>query len=389
MKFFTLSKSGLTLMLAAAAILPSCSKRDNQMPQMPAPDIATITVEPSSANLETVLPATIKGKTDIDIRPQVTGFITKVHVDEGQRVRKGQVLFTLDQVQFNAAVEQARSAVNSAQTAVNTAKMTADSKKALFEKNIISDYEYQLAQNSLMQAQAQLANAKAALVTAQKNLAYTIVTAPSDGVVGTIPNREGSLASPSSAQPLTTVSDNSEVYAYFSLTEKDLLKLAGEGSRSIDEAIKAMPEVQLRLNDGTLYPLTGKVATVSGVIDNNTGSSSVRALFKNPSGVLRSGGTGQIIIPDNKENVIVVPQKATFELQDRRFVYVVNDSNKVVSTPITIEANNDGKTFVVTSGINPGDRIAIEGVGTKLSDGLVINPVAPQAEAAPQAPAAQ
>ncbi len=248
MKFFTLSKSGLTLMLAAAAILPSCSKRDNQMPQMPAPDIATITVEPSSANLETVLPATIKGKTDIDIRPQVTGFITKVHVDEGQRVRKGQVLFTLDQVQFNAAVEQARSAVNSAQTAVNTAKMTADSKKALFEKNIISDYEYQLAQNSLMQAQAQLANAKAALVTAQKNLAYTIVTAPSDGVVGTIPNREGSLASPSSAQPLTTVSDNSEVYAYFSLNEKDILDLTDGGTKSLNEAISAMPAVQLMLH---------------------------------------------------------------------------------------------------------------------------------------------
>lgn len=389
MKSFPLSTGGISLMLAAAALLPSCSKKDAQMQQMPAPEIATITVEPTTANLETVLPATIKGKTDIDIRPQVTGFITKVHVDEGQRVRKGQVLFTLDQVQFNAAVDQARSAVNSAQTAVNTAKMTADSKKALFEKNIISEYEYQLAQNSLAQAQAQLANAKAALVTAQKNLAYTVVTAPSDGVVGTIPNREGSLASPSSAQPLTTVSDNSEVYAYFSLTEKDLLTLAGEGARSIDAAIKAMPEVQLRLNDGSLYPLSGKVATVSGVIDNNTGSSSVRALFNNPSGVLRSGGTGQIIIPDRKDSVIVVPQKATFELQDRRFVYVVSDSNKVVSTPITIEANNDGKTFVVTGGLKPGDKIAVEGVGTKLSDGMVITPTAPKTEAAPQAPAAQ
>lgn len=390
MKSIKLSTGGISLMLAAAALLPSCSNKQQQMQQMPAPDIATITVEPGQANLQTVLPATIKGKTDIDIRPQVTGFITKVHVDEGQRVRKGQVLFTLDQVQFNAAVDQARSAVNSAQTAVNTAKMTADSKKALLEKNIISQYEYQLAQNSLAQAEAQLANAKAALVTAQKNLAYTVVTAPSDGVVGTIPNREGSLASPSSAQPLTTVSDNSEVYAYFSLTEKDLLNLAGEGARSIDAAIKAMPEVQLRLNDGSLYPLSGKVATVSGVIDNNTGSSSVRALFKNPTGVLRSGGTGQIIIPDQMDSVIIIPQKATFELQDRRFVFVVNDSNKVVSTPITIEANNDGKNFVVTAGLKPGDRIAIEGVGTKLSDGVAINPVAPRTESAtPSAQAPQ
>lgn len=387
MKSIALSTGGISLMLAAVALLPSCSKSGQQMQQMPAPEIATITLAPQTADLQTTFPATIKGKTDIDIRPQVTGFITKVHVDEGQRVRKGQVLFTLDQVTFQAAVDQARAAVNNAQTAVNTAKMTADSKKALFDKNIISQYEYNLSQNSLAQAQSQLATAKAALASAQKNLAYTVVTAPSDGVVGTIPNREGSLASPSSAQPLTTVSDNSEVYAYFSLTEKDLLNLVGEGQRTIDAAIKSMPEVQLRLNDGSLYPYSGKVATVSGVIDNNTGASSVRALFNNPNGVLRSGGTGQVIIPDKRDSVIVIPQKATFELQDRRFAYVVNDSNKVVSTPITVEAKNDGKNFVVLTGLKPGDRIAIEGVGTKLSDGMTITPAAPKTDAAPAAAA--
>ena len=264
---------------------------------MPAPAIATVTLAPQNVDLQSTYPATIKGKTDIDIRPQVTGFITKVHVDEGQRVRKGQALFTLDQVQFQAAVDQARATLNSAQTAVNTAKMTADSKKTLLDKNIISQYEYQLAENSLQQANAQLATAKAALVNAQKNLAYTVVTSPSDGVVGQIPNREGSLASPSSAQPLTTVSDNSQVYAYFSLTEKDLLALSGNGKGSLDAAIKSMPAVRLKLSDGTIFPIEGKVATVSGVIDNNTGSSSVRALFSNPDGVLRSGATGQIIIP--------------------------------------------------------------------------------------------
>lgn len=394
MKSIALSKSSIGMMLVAVALLPSCSKNQQQM-QAPAPEIATITLEPQTADLKTTLPATIKGKTDIDIRPQVTGFITKVNVDEGQHVRKGQVLFTLDQVTFQAAVDQARAAVNNAQTAVNTAKMTADNKKTLFDKNIISEYEYQLSQNTLAQAQAQLANAKAALASAQKNLSYTVVTSPSDGYVGTIPNREGSLASPSSAQPLTTVSDNSQVYAYFSLTEKDLLNLLGDGNKSIDAAIKAMPEVQLRLNDGSIYPLTGKVATVSGVIDNNTGSSSVRALFNNPNGVLRSGGTGQVIIPDVQESVIMIPQKATFELQDRRFAYVVNDSNKVVSTPITVEANNDGKNFVVTSGLKAGQRIAIEGVGSKLADGMAINPVAPRtaapadAAAQQQAPAAK
>ena len=384
----SISKSSAAALLVTAA-LASCSGNQGQQMQMPAPAIATVTLAPQSADLQKTFPATIKGKTDIDIRPQVTGFITKVHVDEGQHVRKGQVLFTLDQVTFQAAVDQAQAAVNNAQTAVNTAKMTADNKKALLDKNIISEYEYQLSQNSLAQAKAQLANANAALASAKKNLAYTVVTSPSDGVVGTIPNREGSLASPSSAQPLTTVSDNSQVYAYFSLTENDLLNLVGEGERTMDAAIKALPEVRFKMSDGKIYPLEGKVATVSGVIDNNTGASSVRALFNNPQGILRSGATGQIIMPDNKESVIVIPQKATFELQDRRFVYVVNDSNKVVSTPIIVEANNDGKNFVVTSGLQPGQRIAIEGVGTKLSDGMAINPVAPQTQEAAQQSAQQ
>ena len=387
----SISKSSAAALLVTAA-LASCSGNQGQQMQMPAPAIATVTLTPQSADLQKTFPATIKGKTDIDIRPQVTGFITKVHVDEGQHVKKGQVLFTLDQVQFQAAVDQARANLNSAQTAVSTAKMTADSKKALLDKNIISQYEYQLAENALQQANAQLATAQAALVNAQKNLAYTVVTSPSDGVVGQIPNREGSLASPSSAQPLTTVSDNSQVYAYFSLTEKDLLNMAG-AAKSVDAAIKEMPAVNLRLSDGTIYPLEGKVATVSGVIDNKTGASSVRALFNNPEGVLRSGSTGQIVLPDNKDSVIVIPQKATFELQDRRFVYVVNDSNKVVSTPVLVDANNDGKNFVVTSGLQAGQRIAIEGVGTKLQDGMTINPVDPAAQAAAaqqgQAPAAK
>lgn len=376
--------SAIVAGVAVTLAMASCGG-EKQQQQAPAPQIATLTLSPSDATEESVYPATIKGKTDIDIRPQVTGFITKVHVDEGQHVRKGQTLFTLDQVQYQAAVDNAIAAVNSAKTRVKTAQMTVDTKRQLLAKNIISDYEFQLADNDLQTANATLAQANAALTTARKNLAYTVVTAPSDGVVGTIPNREGSLASPSSAQPLTTISDNSDVYAYFSLTEKDLLNMTANGSRSMAQAIDSIPAVQLRLADGTVYPFTGKVATVSGVIDNSTGAASVRALFKNPSGMLRSGSTGAVIIPQEQTGVIVIPQKATFELQDRRFVYVVNDSNKVVSTPITVNPNTDGKNFVVTSGLQPGQRIAVEGVGTKLSDGMTITPTDAAAAAAPAA----
>ncbi|MBD5198971.1 MAG: efflux RND transporter periplasmic adaptor subunit [Bacteroides sp.] len=367
-------------------ILASCggNNANQQMMQQAAPQIATVTLNYSNSDLSTTYPATIKGKTDVEIRPQVSGFITRVLVDEGQYVVKGQPLFNIDNVQFQAAVDNARAAVNVAQTAVQTATLTAQNKQQLFDKNIISEYENQLAQNDLAMAKSQLAQAQANLITAQKNLSYTIVTAPSSGVIGSIPNREGTLASPSMVQPLTTVSDNGDVYAYISLTEKDILQLTDNGKYSLNEKIKEMPEVTLRLSDGAIYPEPGKVSTVSGIIDNTTGSASVRILFKNPNGMLRSGSTGQILMPVRMDSVIVIPQKATTELQNLRYAYVVNDSNVVTSVPITVSPINDGKNFVVTSGLKAGQRIAIEGVGTKVRNGSVIQPIDP-AQAAAQA----
>ena len=338
-----------------------------------APEIAVITVEPTDAEFQSSYPATIKGKTDIAIRPQVTGFITAVHVDEGQRVHQGQPLFTIDQVQFQAAVDQAEANVNSARSAVSTAEITEQNKKHLLEKNIISNTEWQLAANQLAQARAALAQAEAALVTARKNLSYTVVKAPSEGVVGTIPNREGSLASPTSAQPLTTISDNSQVYAYFSMSERDLLELT-DGGASVNERIGALPAVKLQLADGSIYPVEGRVATLSGMIDNTTGAASARALFDNPGGRLRSGNTGQVLIPRSNHGVLTVPQRATYEVQDLRYVYVLNDSNAAVSKQITVEAYSDGQTFVVTSGLNPGDRVVVEGVGTVVRPGIVVTP---------------
>lgn len=366
--------NALTAAAAAAALLLSACSRPEATQQAPAPEIATLTVSAADTRVDHQYPATIKGKTDIDIRPQVTGFITKVHVDEGQSVKKGQTLFTLDQVQYQAAVDQAQASVATAQTALETAALTADNKRRLLDKNIISQYEYQLADNQLQQARAALQQARAALVNAQKNLAYTLVTAPCDGVVGSIPNREGSLASPSSAQPLTTVSDNSQVYAYFSLTERDILTLLGDGSRTLSQAIAAMPAVTLRLADGTDYPIEGKIATVSGIVNQGTGASNVRALFANPTGLLRSGSTGNITIPTYADSVITIPQRATYEVQDRRYVYLLNDSNRVASTYVTVQDLNDGQNFIVTSGLRPGDRIAIEGIGTTVKDGIEIRP---------------
>lgn len=371
----------LTGFTAAILSLSSCGNGGASQMANQAPALAVVTVELGNSDLSNAYAATIKGKVDVDVRPLVSGFVTKVHVDEGQHVNKGQLLFTLDQVTYQAAVDQAQAAVNSAKTGVSTAQLTADNKKLLFDKNIISDFEYQVALNQLATAKSQLATAEAALTSAKKNLSYTEVTAPVSGYVGSIPGREGTLASPSMMAALTTVSDNSEVYAYFSLTEKDILEMT-QGQQSLSAAVNAMPTVQLRLADGTIYPLEGKVATVSGVIDASTGASSVRARFANPDGVLRSGSTGQILIPNRIENVISIPQKATFEVQDRRFVYVLNDSNKTVSTAITVSPLDDGQNFIVTSGLEAGQRIVVEGVGTKVRPGMEVTPIDAAAQAA-------
>lgn len=372
--------AGLSVALIGMA---ACSGKGGGMADLlnqgGAPELGVMTVEETTTELDHSYPATIKGKVDVDVRPLVSGFVTKVLVDEGQYVKAGQTLFTLDQVTFQAAVEQAQAGVNSAQTAVSSAQLTADNKKLLFDKNIISEYEYQLAMNQLATAKSQLANAQAALTSARKNLAYTVVTAPVSGYVGSIPNREGTLASPSMQQPLTTISDNSEVYAYFSLTEKDILEMT-EGKGTLQQAINSMPEVRLELADGSIYPLPGKVMTISGVIDKTTGATSVRARFANPDGLLRSGSTGQVLVPNRMENVILIPQSATYELQDRRFVYVLNDSNKTVPTAITVNPLSDGQNFVVTEGLTPGQTVVVEGVGTKVQPDMEIKPVNRKAE---------
>lgn len=368
--------------------MTSCSKQQEAVSQGQAPSLQVLTVEESNPTLFKKLPATIKGKTDVDIRPLVSGNITAVHVEEGQKVRKGQVMFTLDQVPYQAAVDQAQASVNAARTAVATAQINADNQKALFDRNIISQNAWQVADNQLQQAKAQLSQAQAALTSARNQLSYTVVKAPSDGVVGAIPNRVGSLASPSMMTPLTTVSDNSDVYAYIALNQNDMLEMTDGGTQSLDKALSRIPAVSLILSNGTTYPIEGKIATISGVVDNSTGAASVRVLFPNPSGMLRSGYTGQVLIPVKADNSISVPQKATYEVQDLRYVFTLNDSNMTVPTQIEVLPVNDGKNFVVTSGLKPGDRIVTEGIGTIVRAGMPVNPVDALAAEEAAAPAA-
>ena len=358
--------------------MSSCGNKGNGTGQVP--EYAVQELQKTTANLTTAYPATIKGKQDVEIRPQVSGFITKLCVDEGATVRKGQVLFIVDPTQYEAAVRTAEAAVATAEAAVRTQQITVDNKRELNKKQIISDYDLSMAENTLAQSQAQLAQAKAQLITARQNLSFTQVKSPSDGVINDIPYRLGALVSPSIATPMTTVSEIEEVYVYFSMTEKELLAMTKTGG-TIKEEIEKIPSIRLQLIDGTEYSIEGKVDAITGVIDQSTGSVSMRALFPNKEHILRSGGTANVLIPYTMENVITIPQSATVEIQDKKFVYVLGDSSKVKNTEITVFPLDNGKQYVVTSGLKPGEQVVVEGVAT-LRDGMPIQPITPEQSAA-------
>ncbi|MDO3389913.1 efflux RND transporter periplasmic adaptor subunit [Bacteroides sp. ET489] len=366
-------KSRLGLLVCCLALLSSCGQGNKNTGS--APEIAVMEVNTTTANLTNSYPATIKGKQDVEIRPMVSGFITKLHVDEGAFVRKGQVLFTIDPVQYQAAVQTAKATVETAKAALSTQEQTTANKRELNKKQIISDYDLKMSENQLAQAKATLAQAEAQLINAKNNLSYTQVTSPSDGVVGTIPYRVGSLVSASIATPLTTVADISEMYAYFSMTERQLLSMIREGG-TMKEILDKMPDVQLQLIDGTMYADSGRVETISGVIDQTTGSVNMRALFPNKHNILRSGGTGNVVFPNPLHDVIMIPQSATTEIQDKRFVFVLQADNTLKNTEIKVFTLDDGKYFYVTEGLKKGDKIAIEGVQS-LKDGQAVTPITP------------
>lgn len=367
------------VMIGTLFFLAACGQKQGQMGNA-VQEYAVVTVEPSNIALKLAYPATIKGKQDIEIRPQVAGTITRLYVDEGAVVHRGQPLFQIDPVQYQEAVNSAKANIKVAESGVATQEITVKNKRELLKKNIISQYDMEIAENQLASAQAQLAAAKAQLVDANQKMSFTTVTSPSNGVIGSIPYRLGSLVSSSISTPLTIVSDISEMFVYFSMTEKQLLDLTREGG-TIKEVISKMPSVELQLIDGSIYADQGKIETVSGVIDQATGSVSMRATFGNQRNVLRSGGTASIMIPYNYDSVIVVPQKSTYEVQNKKFVYVVNSDSKVSNREIEIASNDDGQNYVVTSGLKAGERIVYEGAGT-LREGMEIKPITPQQAAA-------
>lgn len=360
-------------LVACCMAVVSCGQAPTQQR---AAEYSVQTITTTDRTIPTNYSATIRGRQDIAIYPQVSGTISQVCITEGQRVTKGQTLFIIDQVPYKAALRTAEANVEAAKAAVATAQLTYDSKKELFSRNVVSQYDLSTAENSLLTAKAQLAQADAALVNAANNLSYTVVKAPSNGVVGTLPYRVGALVSASIPQPLTTVSDNSTMYVYFSMTAKQQLNLTRRYG-SIAETLKNMPDVQLQLNDGTVYDQTGRVESISGVVDTSTGSVQLRAVFPNENGLLLSGSTGNIIMPNLYKDCIVVPQTATFEIQDKVYVYKLVDG-KATSSMIEVEKISNGREYIVTAGLTPSEVIITEGVGL-MREGT---PVVPKGQAA-------
>ena len=357
----------LMMLAAIAATLVSCGAGGGR-PQFGDNEFPVLAVGTSSADMQSTYPATIKGVQDVEIRPKASGFITQINVKEGQTVGAGQVLFVIDNVTYQSQVRQAQASVNTAQASCNTAKLSFENSQKLYENKVIGDFELQSATNQYEQAKAGLAQAQAALASAKEMLSFCYVKSPAAGVVGTLPYKVGALVN--TASVLTTVSNNSSMEVYFSLTEKDALSMT-------QSSLGEMPSVQLRLADGTIYSQEGKVTKMSGVIDASTGSVQVIALFPNPEKMLKSGGSGTIIIPHSNSAAIVIPQSCVSEVQNKKFVYILQKDNKVKYTEIKVDPQNDGNNYIVTEGLKVGDKYVTNGI-TKLSDGMEIVPITPE-----------
>lgn len=357
----------LYAVIALVPILSSC--RNNGQSTQVTTGYETKVLTPERRILSTPYSASIQGVQDIEIYPQITGTITQVNVGEGAIVKKGTTLFIIDQAPYVAALNTAKANVSAVTAELATAQLNYDSRKELYVQEVVSEFDLLTAVNELALAKARLEQVNAQLANAENNLSYTLIKSPSDGVIGTLPYKTGALVSPTMTLPLTTVSDNSEMYIYFSMNENQLLSLTRRFG-SMKNALDSLPSVQLVLSDGSLYEQPGRIENISGVIDRSTGSAALKAVFSNSRRLLRSGSTGNILIPVHYDNCIVIPQASTYEIQDKRFVYKVVDG-KAVATQITVSPINDGQEFIVTRGLSFGDVIVTEGIST-LRDGMQI-----------------
>lgn len=363
--------SWLALLLAAFAL--SCTTLPGADNSSAPQAVPVVTLKASTETTYQEYPAAITGLSTVEIRPQVAGILERVYVDEGTFVREGQPLFKIDDRPFTEQLNQANANLQAAEAAVESAKLEVEKMSRLTEQKMLSDFQLKTAQAAHKAALAQLEQAKAQVASARINVGYTTIKAPVSGYIGRLLRKQGSLVSPTDPDALTQLSDVRQLHVYFSLAERDFIRFRDQYTgNSLEEKLANVPPVHLILPDNSVYQSPGKIDMVDGQFDPNTGAITLRATFPNENGLLRAGNTGKIRLGLKHREAILVPQSATVELQDKIFVYALDDSNKVAKQPISIIAKS-GPNYLIRHGLRSGDRIVVKGMDY-LQDGQVINP---------------
>lgn len=362
-----------SILLLSVLFLVACSGKTPQAPPPAPPALPVAVVVSGTETTFQEYPAAIEGTVNVEIRPQVSGTLDRVFVDEGALVSAGQPIFKINEQVYRAAVNNAIAAQHAAEAAMVNAQLEVERLTPLVQNKVISEFQLKSAKATAQAAKANIEQAKANVSTASINLGYTLIKAPVSGYIGRLQKKQGSLVGPTDVEALTQLSDVHDVHVYFSLGEKDFVNFKDQyPGQTLKDKIKQLPAVTLLLADNTAYDKPGKIDVIDGQFDKNTGSITVRASFPNPQGLIRSGNTGKIRLSLQHNNALVIPQSATVEVQDKVFVYALADSNKVKKQAISIVGKR-GTDYLVKDGVKAGDQIVLSGLD-HLQEGTVITP---------------
>ena len=354
--------------VAASVLLSlfSCNSKNAQTANTSQADSYSILdVKPYNITLYREFPATLEGEQVVEILPKVDGYIRHIYVKEGEKVKKGQLMFEIFNPSYEQSIASITASIKSAKADLATAKIDYENTKALVERHVVGAFQLKTEKNDVETKEQEVESLKADLATQKTNLQYTKITAPADGYVSTIPYKVGALVSSSSTDGLTTLSNSSNILAYFSVSETDLLKY--------NDNIGT--EAYLVLSNDSIYPLKGAISRATHIVSTETGSLTYSAVFSNPTGFLKSGGFATVRIPYQMKQVLVIPQSATYEIQNKTYVFVVNNKNVINSRIVQVTATSDGQYYIVNSGLKSGEKIVLEGVGLTLKDDMKIKPM--------------
>lgn len=353
--------------------LYSCSATPAAVTAAPPPSLPVASVQSGNETTFQEYPASVEGTVNVEVRPQISGALEKVFVDEGAFVNAGQPIFKINDQPYRAALNNALASLHGAEAALGTTQLEIDKLTPLVANKVVSEYQLKTAKSAYQIAKANIESAKANVSTAKINLGYTLIKAPVSGYIGRLLKKQGSLVSPQDVEALTQLSDVHDVHVYFSLGEKDFVSFKEQYTgETLKDKLKHLPPVSLVLADGSTYVKAGKIDVIDGQFDKTTGAITVRATFPNPDGLLRSGNTGKVRLSLKHLDAIIVPEAATIEMQDKVFVFALADSNKVKKVPITI-IGKSGSNYLVKDGVKAGDQIVLSGID-HLQEGTVIHP---------------